>query len=163
MLVNLQIETKLYDLPNPTDYDFGLRLIINRAVTQIKKQIRQRRSWNGQYYKGLTPKTIKDKKRLGVKDVNTPLIRTGLLINSIVARKTHGGYSVIILPQGKPHRNTLAIIHQLEGVNKHTRVKRPFFGLSKKFHKDSLKYMSKIVKSLTAKKAGRKIKHKRKY
>jgi len=144
----MTIDMDMFDLGKMKNSSVPLGNIAEKAAKQIKKQIRQKRSWTGQWYKGLSAKTIKDKRREGARDINTPLIRTGLMFDSIQARKGVGNtYYVGVVATGSPRRDLLAMIHQYEGVNKHTRITRKFFGLSMKFHKDATAYMSRWVKS----------------
>jgi len=159
-IIEMTIDMELFDFSNLRNADIPLKNIADKGVKQIKKQIRQRRSWDGKFYNKLSKKTLKDKAREGhTSHLNTPLRRTGLLYNSIQYRKTRGNtYHIGIAAVGNPRRDILAVIHQYEGVNKHTGITRPFFGLSIKFHKEAALTIKRWVKKQLSNAKKRKIK-----
>ena len=138
-VIEMTIDMEMFDYSNLKNAEVPLKGIADKGVKQIKKQIRQRISWDGRFYNKLAKKTLKDKAREGhTSHLNTPLRRTGLLYNAIQYRKGRSNtYYIGIAAVGDPRRDILALIHQYEGVNKHARIKRPFFGLSMKFHKEA--------------------------
>ena len=129
---SVKIDIDFY-IPNFLDASIPMREIGNKCLNVIHQNIRQLRNADGTFYSKLSPKTIKDKQRLGITDVTTPLVRTGIFKRAIrIFRDSKNSFSIGVASRGNPRRDLLAIIHQEQGVNQHTRIARRPIGVSKK-------------------------------
>ena len=138
--------------------------IAQRTVQDIKKGIRRGVTFHGRYYKKLTAKTIRDKKRIGSIYPTRALYRTGELFKGILFRKLRANaYEVYISGMGRPRRSIVAGYHQIEGVNRHTRVIREFFGMSFKRQRWAAARVKRWVDNVINKAYLKKVKETRRY
>ena len=144
--------------------DIPLNDIAERCVQDIKGNIRRGVTWNGKRYKGLSEKTRDEKRKKGYSQPDTALFRTGLLFKAVRKYKLRKNLHMVgVSPVGKPDREWLADIHQLKGVNKHTRVIRAFFGISSKRVRWARSRMNRWFKSVINKAYLHKVREKRSY
>lgn len=129
--------------------DVPLKDIANRIIQDVKRNIRQGRSYRGTYYKKLADKTIKDKIREGAIYPKRALYRTGKLFKALRYWKvSKNNYQVGIAAVGSPRRDNLARIHQEEGVNRYTRTIRSFFGISNVRRKWARQRLKRWIKNV---------------
>jgi len=160
------IETEMPDinLLARISADVPLSDIAQRTVQDIRGNIRRGVSWNGKFYKKLAKKTIREKTRRNYSQPSTPLYRTGLMYRSIRSYKLRKNLHMIgVSPIGRPKRDRLAEIHQLEGVNQYTRIIRAFFGMSANRKRWAAARMNRWIRSVINKAYLKKVKERRRY
>ena len=144
--------------------DVPLLDIVQRTVQDIKKGISRGVTFHGRYYKKLSEKTIRDKKRTGSIYPTRALYRTGELFKGILSRKLRANaYEVYISGMGRPRRSIVAGYHQIEGVNRHTRAIREFFGMSLKRQRWARARVKRWVDNVINKAYLKKVKETRRY
>ena len=164
---SFSVEVEL-NLPERVDFskaDKPLRDIAFFVQNAIKKRLRggskeildRPYEFRGHRIKRLAAKTIYDKTRLGADSPETPLIRTGGMIESIKFKRIKSNeYQIYLSGKGAE----LGRIHQVEGASR-KKIKRPFLGMTKNDLKFAqarlLRWMAQIGRDIPSKYVRRRV------
>lgn len=133
--------------PDFSDANGMLSQISEAIVRDIKKNIRGQMDIDGQPFVPLAEKTIQDKLRKASATPRKALMRKEVMLNAIHAYKVNkNNFEIGVIARGNPRRDLVGLIHQEQGVNKHTRIIRKFLGISSKMLKYSNDRVSRWVK-----------------
>lgn len=118
-------------IPDFMDANIPLGQIAEKVADDSQRNIRSQTNLDGSAYKALSKKTIKDKIREDSENPRMALYRKGIMYRAIhVYKKGKNLYEVGIMPQGKPRRDLVGMIHQEIGP-----VIRTFLGFTTQTYK----------------------------
>jgi len=103
------------DVSNPdySDASIPLGQVARKIAESSRRNIRTQTSIKGHAFKGLSVKTIKDKRREGSDYPTRALYRKGIMYRAIhVYQRSKNAFEVGIIPRGKPKRDLVGYIHQ---------------------------------------------------
>lgn len=129
IIINREFEMPDFSVGNGGDQ--LIREIAEKISFDCKRNIRQQNNVDGSPFVPLANKTLRNKRAKKSKYINKALMDTGKMIDAIDFQHAKlGKYTIGLNAVGKPRRDRLAVIHQIEGVNQKTRVTRVFFGIN---------------------------------
>lgn len=131
--MTLKFDQKVPKITEPKEL---MREMARKIHDDIKKNLRNQHSHRGKPFAPLAQSTIRRKLKKGSVHPYSALFDKGIMNRAIYyASLTKNRFIIYIRKRGEPTRDVLAGIHQYKGVNKVTKTKRPFFGLSLKLKK----------------------------
>ena len=147
-----------FNIESDVDFTFFHKLKLDTPLSNIamavqrdiQRNLRQSRTAKGPYMKKLAKKTINEKAKLNVATPSKPLMRFRNMYKNVRVHKVSHNFWQVDFATSES--NDKAYYHNVAGASK-AKVKRPFFGVSKKRELWAMNYLQSWLRNKL--KAGR--------